>query len=255
MLTDQEWNELKSWCCENEERILGVSRNIAMVAGGYSRADERFALGQLSADMLAKEFNDMKVAEQQGYDLLFGFGERQIRISVKASQHIFEEMRKRGVGFCKPRIIMMANTRSAESASSRRDDFDVLLVIQTGPLHGGRRKDLNVVRFGMMPNSEWLQGKYVINNDKQQTICIKNDEWTERGFLSADCEVVPVASSDVRDAEKRVRHNRRERLEKLIGLHMLIPESTDDDPEMSGIVGWPFNWICRWDDMSAIYKE
>lgn len=248
MLTDQEWNELKSWCRENEGRVLGISRSIAMVAGGYSRADERFALGQLSADMLAEGLDDMKVAEQQGYDLMFGFGILPVRISVKASRHIFEETRKRGEGFCKPRPITMTNARSTESANSRRADFDVLLVIQTGPLQGGRRKGVSVVRFGMMPNSEWLQSKYVTNKDKQQIVCIGNDEWVERGFLSAECEIRPVAAGDVRDTEKGVRKSRRERLERLIGLHMLAFEPTQEDAEQSGVLGWPFNWDCRWDD-------
>ena len=142
----------------------------------------------------------------------------------------------------------MTNARSIETAVSRRSDFDILLVIQTGPLHSGLRKGLHVVRFGIMPNSEWLQSKYVMNNDKQQVVCIRNDEWSERGFLSADCEVVPVIVSDVRNVEGRVRKGRRESLERLIRLHMLKFEPADEDPEQFDILGWPFNWICRWED-------
>ena len=231
-MTDNEWAELKLWCCENEERMLEVSRNIAMTSGGYSHADERFALGQLSADMLAKGFRDMEVAEQQGYDLLFNFRAQQVRISVKASQHIFEERRKKGNGFCKPRAVTMTNARSTRSANSRRSDFDILLVIQTGPLQVGKREGLHVVRFGIVPNSEWLQNKYITNNDKQQTVRISDEEWRERGFFSTDCEVIPVSTDETRRIEKEVRRIRREKLEHLIGLHILrLP------PEVSEALG------------------
>lgn len=211
--------ELWTWVAENERDVLAVCERLAMVANGYSRPDERWAMSQIVCTKLAETFpGRMTVSEEQGHDLLFSLIDNGIlRISVKIEQAIFQEMRKNGRALLKPRKITMTNARSRESAERPRDDFDVLLAIQRGPLKGGRREGRYMVRFGAVQNGLWLQEKYVTNKDSQQQVAIANEEWVQHGFLSGETEIEPVPSDLVRQMEHTVRTYRIWALDGLIG--------------------------------------
>jgi hypothetical protein len=206
-------DDIISWFKGNSQSVLDVCGFIAKVAGGYSCPDERFAMSQLACDCLKNKFpDDFVIAESKGYDLLFN----DTRISLKIQRHIFQEIGDRN-HLLKPQKIAMANKRSFNSAIKNNLDFDFLFAIQRGPFLYGARRHRRFVRFGVIQNDEWLQRKYVINNDAQQHIIITNDEWQTKGLLSMECEVENIILPElIRDVEALVRLRRYKLLKSII---------------------------------------
>lgn len=219
-LSNRELRDLLEWCHENDLRLLNVCRFLAGICEGYNKPDERWAMSQVACDAMAKAFGAkvIRVAERQGFDLLFHVAEgRWIRISVKVEQHVFQEEAKKTREDLRPGVVVMTNPKSAASAHRQRTDFDALLVIQRGPLKRGHRNGRYVVRYGVVPNGEWLQSKYCTNKDSQQTVKITNQEWSEYGFLGSEDEVLSVVPPKVvRRVERMVRRHRLKALVRQI---------------------------------------
>lgn len=87
-----------------------------------------------------------------------------------------------------------------------------------------------MVRFGMVPNGAWLQGRYKTNKDKQQQVRITNAEWDNYGFLGPISEVRRIVPNEaVRAFENKTRLDRAHGLKRLADAIMEM-EKRDEDP-------------------------
>lgn len=229
LLTSAELDEYKAWMEQNQVALIDVCRHFAIVAVGYSEADERWTMSAIVCDMLSKAFPDrIHMVETQGYDLIHRLDSgKEIRKSVKVEMTLFQDFYKKGWRLRKPRPVTLANARSVESAERKRHDFDVLFAVQRGPFNGGRRNGKHIVRFGMVPNGTWLQNRCTINKDSQQQVRITNAEWNHYGFLGPESEIRPAAPTVIREIERDIR---RERVDRLIVVANKVMETYDENP-------------------------
>jgi hypothetical protein len=213
-LSDEEWLGLVKWFQDNKERWMEVCRFLARICQGYNNEDERWLISRRACDKIRSVFGDeVKVAEQRGFDIKLRLAKgRWIRVSLKVLQHAFQESFKRDSQLLKPKSILMTNPKSEGSARKQRRDFDLLLVLQRGPLKNGGRKGRFIIGFAAVPNSDWLQGKYQTNSDSQQIVRISDKEWEEHGHICGEREEVPERDVLLASTVKRIERTSRRKM-------------------------------------------
>lgn len=218
-------HECLEWLRSHEKVLVnGVIRKFASWAQIYNSEDDRFAMSRCFCAMLEKHFPSVwKREESKGYDMAFRTRNgKRVRVSVKIMQEFLGgESKKVGKGSTKPRVIVMANSRSEKSAGRiGSDEFDILLTVQRGPLESGLRKGRFITLFAVKENDDSLRRHYIFpskkGKDPQRKLRLKRKEW---GFVSSECEINPLPSEEIGAIRDEVLRLEIDRLEALFDAH------------------------------------